>query len=77
MQAHESKNFYQVIALTFLTMCFGLCMYIAKDAKMQYFENLHTFAKMYYIHGINKQNAFVNNINSKNNHQPIIIIKNK
>lgn len=76
MQTHESKNFWQVIAITFLTMCFGLCMHIGKNAKMQYFTNLHIFAKMYYIHAINKQNIVVNAINLKNNHKPIILIKN-
>lgn len=73
----EEKNFWQIIATIFFVISFGLCIFVGKQAKMEYHKNLRISTRQYYQNGINQLNIQYNTQLAKQVIEPIKIIINK
>lgn len=73
----EEKQFWQIIAKIFFVISVGLCIFVGKQAKMEYYKNLRISTRQYYQNGINQLNIQYNTQLAKQVTEPIKIIINK
>lgn len=77
MSEKEQKHFWQIIAKIFFVISVGLCIFVMKQAKMEYHKNLIITTRQYYQNGINRLNVSQNLELAKKVTEPIKIIINK